>query len=107
MCLLLSLSRRRSVALYLCVRALQSIYNAFKSRGWWHFWGSDWEHGDTLLFALATAQVMYAYVMRPETLPASYNRFIINMGPIAEPVIMAVRDRVRTHAFSLYEIFVE
>ena len=77
------------------VRAIQSVYNAAKARGWWHLWGSDWEHGDTLLFALACAQVMYAYVMRPETLPASYNRFIINMGPIDRPIIAAVRDNVR------------
>lgn len=33
-----------------------------------------------VFFALGTAQVMYAYVMRPETLPASYWNFIVKMG---------------------------
>jgi len=34
---------------------------------------------------------MYAYVMRPETLPRSYYTFIQRTGPIAEPVLQAVR----------------
>lgn len=33
-------------------------------QGKWHFWGSDWPHGDWLLFGSSTAQIMYAYVMR-------------------------------------------
>ena len=40
-------------------------------------------------------QVMYAYVMRPETLPASYNKFIVNTGPIDKVVLSAVRDQIR------------
>ncbi len=55
---------RRSFALYMAVRALQCLYNAAKARGWWHAWGSSWPHGDTLLFSVTSAQVMYAYVMR-------------------------------------------
>lgn len=57
-------------------RALQCIYNALKSRGWWHFWNDRWHHGDALLFILSSAQVMYAYVLRPSTIPASYYHFI-------------------------------
>lgn len=86
---------RHSVALYMAVRALQALYNAFKSRGWWHVWGSSWPHGDTLLFSVASAQVMYAYVMRPDTLPRSYNNFIVSTGPIERGVLTAVRDQVR------------
>lgn len=58
-------SWHRTLALYMATRAVQSAYNLAKLRGHWHFWGSDWEHGDSLLFALSSAQVMYAYVMRP------------------------------------------
>jgi len=42
-------------------------------------------------------QVMYAFVMRPESLPKSYQDFIQNTGPVAEPVYKAVRDSCRGH----------
>lgn len=58
--LALDAERRRGVALYVCVRALQSVYNASKARGWWHFWGSSWNHGDTLLFSLCCGSIMCA-----------------------------------------------
>ncbi|KAF1780686.1 P-loop containing nucleoside triphosphate hydrolase [Phytophthora cactorum] len=74
--------RRRSLALYALTRALQCGYNTAKRQQRWHFWGSDWQYGDALLFALSSAQVMYAYVMRPATLPSEYFRFIQRTGPV-------------------------
>ncbi|KAG7392088.1 hypothetical protein PHYPSEUDO_002312 [Phytophthora pseudosyringae] len=74
--------RRRSLALYALTRALQCGYNTAKRQERWHFWGSDWQYGDALLFALSSAQVMYAYVMRPTTLPPEYFRFIQRTGPV-------------------------
>ncbi|KAI9918710.1 hypothetical protein PsorP6_012155 [Peronosclerospora sorghi] len=74
--------RRRSFALYTLTRALQCGYNCAKRQQRWHFWGSDWEYGDALLFAISTAQIMYAYVMRPSTLPSEYFRFIHRTGPL-------------------------
>ncbi|BBM96732.1 hypothetical protein MPTK1_1g00220 [Marchantia polymorpha subsp. ruderalis] len=87
--------RRRTFALYLLARVAQCAYNSAKAKNKFHFWGSQWQHGDTLLFALACAQIMYAYVMRPETLPDSYNEFIVKTGPIARPVLKAVRESCR------------
>ena len=43
---------------------------------------------------------MYAYVMRPDTLPASYNKFIVRTGPIAAPVLEAARRTLRGEALS-------
>lgn len=40
-------------------------------------------------------QVMYAFVMRPESLPKSYQDFIQKTGPVAEPVYRAVRESCR------------
>lgn len=40
-------------------------------------------------------QVMYAFVMRPESLPKSYQDFIQKTGPVAAPVYKAVRDCCR------------
>lgn len=42
-----------------------------------------------------TSQVMYAFVMRPESLPKSYQDFIQKTGPVAAPVYKAVRDCCR------------
>lgn len=40
-------------------------------------------------------QVMYAFIMRPETLPKSYREFIQKTGPVARPVYQAVRECCR------------
>ena len=40
-------------------------------------------------------QVMYAYVMRPETLPKSYWKFIVKSGPVEAPALEAVRRSMR------------
>lgn len=86
-----SRDRRRTLALYTLARVAQCSYNSLKSQGKWHFWGSDWPHGDWLLFGTSTAQIMWAYVMRPETLPTSYWNFIVNAGPIHKTVLKAVK----------------
>nr|AFJ66214.1 hypothetical protein 34G24.16 [Capsella rubella] len=39
--------------------------------------------------------VMYAFIMRPETLPKSYREFIQKTGPVARPVYQAVRECCR------------
>ncbi|KAL6977600.1 hypothetical protein U1Q18_026392 [Sarracenia purpurea var. burkii] len=88
-------NRRRTLALYLLARLAQCAYNSAKSNNKFHLWGSHWQHGDSLLFALASAQVMYSFVMRPESLPKSYQDFIQKTGPVAQPVYKAVRDCCR------------
>ncbi|KAI4383037.1 hypothetical protein MLD38_008918 [Melastoma candidum] len=88
-------SRRRTLALYLLARLAQCAYNSAKSKNKFHLWGSHWRHGDSLLFALACAQVMYAFVMRPESLPKSYQDFIQKTGPVSRNVYKAVRDNCR------------
>uniref|UniRef100_A0ACD5U7T7 Uncharacterized protein n=1 Tax=Avena sativa TaxID=4498 RepID=A0ACD5U7T7_AVESA len=88
-------SRRCTLSLYLLARLAQCAYNSAKSKNRFHFWGSHWRHGDALLFSLASAQIMYAFVMRPESLPKSYRDFIQKTGPVAGPVYKAVRDSCR------------
>ncbi|PRQ59716.1 putative transmembrane protein [Rosa chinensis] len=88
-------NRRRTLSLYLLARVAQSAYNSAKSKNKFHFWGSHWRHGDSLLFSIACAQVMYAFVMRPESLPKSYHEFIQKTGPVAQPVYKAVRECCR------------
>lgn len=38
---------------------------------------------------------MYAFVMRPESLPKSYHEFIQKTGPVAQPVYKAIRECCR------------
>ncbi|THG14196.1 hypothetical protein TEA_021135 [Camellia sinensis var. sinensis] len=47
------------------------------------------------LHAHSSFQVMYSFVMRPESLPKSYQDFIQKTGPVARPVYKAVRDCCR------------
>ncbi|KAL3524106.1 hypothetical protein ACH5RR_016940 [Cinchona calisaya] len=88
-------SQRRTLAFLIGLLFPQCAYNSAKSKNKFHLWGSHWGHGDSLLFALACAQVMYAFVMRPESLPKSYQDFIQKTGPVAAPVYKAVRDCCR------------
>ncbi|ETW00129.1 hypothetical protein, variant 1 [Aphanomyces invadans] len=88
-------SRRRSLALYTFVRALQSVYNIAKARNMWHFWGSHWPHGDALLFGVTSAQVMYCFILRPEILPKEYFSFIHRAGPVAVRVLQFTQRILR------------
>ncbi|KAF3675672.1 putative glutamate dehydrogenase [Capsicum annuum] len=88
-------NRRRTLALYLLARLSQCAYNSAKSKNRFHLWGSHWSHGDSLLFALSCAQVMYSFIMRPESLPKAYRDFIQKTGPVAAPVYKAVKDSCR------------
>ncbi|KAL8232132.1 hypothetical protein R6Q57_001910 [Mikania cordata] len=91
-------NQRRTLALYLLARLAQCAYNSAKSKNKFHLWGSSWRHGDTLLFALSCAQVLYAFVMRPESLPKSYHDFIQKTAPVGAPIYKAVRDCCRGSA---------
>ena len=94
-------SKRRTWALYLMARLAQSGYASQKNKQRFHFWGSHWNHGDVLLFALSSAQVMYAYVMRPETLDRGFWNFIVRAGPIDKPTLGAVRANLSGNPVNL------
>lgn len=36
----------RTLALYMATRAAQCVYNFSKMNGYFHFWGSSWQHGE-------------------------------------------------------------
>lgn len=93
-------SWRRSIALYMFTRALQCVYNYNKVNGYFHFWGSSWNHGDALLFSLAVGQIIYAYAMRPETLPPGYYYFIRDTGPYPEFQLEFLRTSCRKQDFN-------
>lgn len=55
---------------------------------------SDYDQ-QTNFVAMSSVQVMYSFIMRPETLPKSYREFIQKTGPVARPVYQAVRECCR------------
>jgi hypothetical protein len=50
--------KSNEVALYLAARAGESIFNALVQRGY----VKSWYHGDSMLFAVSTAFMFYAFV---------------------------------------------
>jgi len=84
---------RKTIALYLFTRLLQCLYNESKSLGMWRSSSARLlqSNGDSLLFILGCAQVIYAYVMHPDTLPTSYLKFVSKSGPIDDRTLDAVR----------------
>ena len=53
--LVMEKSWHRASALYMATRLVQCVYNYNKANGYFHFWGSSWDHGDSLLFAVSSA----------------------------------------------------
>ncbi|KAF9977993.1 hypothetical protein BGZ73_004118 [Actinomortierella ambigua] len=82
--------RRVSFAQQMLIRAGQGVYNAAKHRGRFEF-----RHGDALLFALGSAQVLYAYCMQPDTIPPEYFRFMVKTARVHTEALAFNRARVR------------
>ena len=49
------------------MRGLQGTYNHYTPR-----YGIHIPHGDVLLFGLCCGQIMFAFLMSPETMPREY-----------------------------------
>lgn len=86
--LALPASARTSFSTQLLLRAFQLLYVYHKSRGRLHL-----RHGDSVLFALACAQIMYAAIMRPDTLPKSYYHWIANLSGV-HPSVLKLNQKI-------------
>ncbi|KAG1143041.1 hypothetical protein G6F37_007159 [Rhizopus arrhizus] len=82
--------RRIDLAQQLLVRALQAIYNAGKARNIFYF-----RNGDALLFAITCAQVLYAYTMRPDTLPPDFYSFMVKTARCPKESLLLNNENVR------------
>ncbi|KAI8582245.1 hypothetical protein K450DRAFT_228052 [Umbelopsis ramanniana AG] len=74
--------RRVDIAQQFFVRALQALYNAGKERDIVNF-----KNGDALLFALTSAQVLYAYTMQPQTLPPDFYSFMLKAARVPKDLL--------------------
>ncbi|KAJ7063088.1 hypothetical protein C8F01DRAFT_1131481 [Mycena amicta] len=64
-------SRRIIIAQQLFVRGLQGTYNAFSEKN-----GISVPYGAVIIFTIACGQIMYAFTMRPDTLPRGYINWV-------------------------------
>ncbi|KAI0711032.1 hypothetical protein C8T65DRAFT_647898 [Cerioporus squamosus] len=87
-------SRRVGIAQQMFVRGLQGSFNAMSDRH-----GFKIPHGDVIIFSLCCGQIMYAFLMRPETLPPSYNRWIQVASKVPEEAVRINNTLVREGYF--------
>jgi hypothetical protein len=80
------------------MRALQAGYNGLKHRELFHF-----PLGDSLLFVVSCASIMYAYVQYPQTLPGSMYHFMLRTSRMSKDTLEAARAVSRGESFSIPE----
>ncbi|KAJ7104424.1 hypothetical protein B0H15DRAFT_896901 [Mycena belliarum] len=85
-------SRRGVIAQQMFVRGLQGTYNSYSERH-----GISVPYGAVVVFSLACGQIMYAFTMRPDTLPRSYISWIQGASRVCTESVSinyhAVRER--------------
>eukprot|EP00897_Mesotaenium_endlicherianum_P004977 jgi/Mesen1/4507/ME000023S03882 len=71
-----------SLALYILVRAaVLAARCGIKSPRWgWLFRPLTWQYGDVLLMCMSSAQILYAWIKEPHSLPSSYIAFLNKHG---------------------------
>ncbi|WVQ73232.1 hypothetical protein IAR50_002798 [Cryptococcus sp. DSM 104548] len=82
--------RRTGVSQQMFVRGLQAAYNQYTPRLGIHI-----PHGDVLLFGACCGQIMFAFLMSPETIPKEYNNWIRSASRVPQFAITANRTQVR------------
>ncbi|TFK46974.1 hypothetical protein OE88DRAFT_1637361 [Heliocybe sulcata] len=90
---------RIAVAQQMFVRGLQGSYNAFTSKR-----GIKVPNGDVLVFALCCGQILYGFLLRPDTLPNSYNKWIETASMTPPGAIRMNRDLVRDGRFKIPDL---
>lgn len=92
-------SRRGVIAQQMFVRGLQGSYNSFTTKRGIHV-----PYGDVIVFALACGQIMYGFLLRPDTLPRSYSTWIVQAGKINPECVRMNNSMVRDNNFELADL---
>lgn len=100
---------RVAIAQQFSMRALQGAKNALKQRKLFSM-----PHGDTLLFSLAVASIMYAYTMHPETIPRECMHFltvdynwIVQHGRVPKVIVELNRENTKGHQAGYFPANIE
>ena len=74
-------------------RGLQGTYNAISERH-----GFTVPYGSVLVFSLCCGQIMYAWMMRPDTIPPSYAAWIAQASKVGKGAVRLNKQLVREGA---------
>ncbi|KAJ7625184.1 hypothetical protein B0H17DRAFT_1164420 [Mycena rosella] len=86
-------NRRGVIAQQMFVRGLQGTYNSYSGK-----YGISVPYGAVMVFSIACGQIMYAFIMRPDTLPRSYINWIQGASRIPAESIKLNFHAVRAHS---------
>ncbi|KAE9408221.1 hypothetical protein BT96DRAFT_27185 [Gymnopus androsaceus JB14] len=91
--------RRVTIAQQMFVRGLQGSYNLFSDKHNFHI-----PHGDVLVFSLVCGQILYAFLLRPDSLPRSYTNWVANAAKVPHAAVRMNYDLVRQHTVNLQDV---
>jgi hypothetical protein len=94
---------RTPIALYVFIRAAKTAFDVASKRAWFPAWMKqrDW---DVALMCISAAQILYGLVVRPQSLPASYLRFLQVAGRKDRRVVSAVGQLARGEHMDMHEL---
>ncbi|KAF8914372.1 hypothetical protein CPB84DRAFT_1811697 [Gymnopilus junonius] len=92
-------SRRTVISQQMFVRGLQGSYNAFTTKR-----NLRVPNGDVLVFALACGQILYGFLLRPDTLPRSYTGWIQQASKVPSECVRMNHDLVRNGTFNIQDL---
>ena len=84
---------------FLTFRGLQGSYNGLAAK-----YGFEVPYGAVWLFSIACAQIMYGFVLRPDTLPRAYISWIDQAGQIPVKAVAMTRDLAREGRFNISDV---
>ncbi|CAG7853131.1 SubName: Full=Uncharacterized protein {ECO:0000313/EMBL:CCA72720.1} [Serendipita indica DSM 11827] len=82
--------RRLGIAQQLFVRGLQGSWNAFSAKK-----GIKVPFGSVIVFSMCCGQIMYAWLLRPDTIPRSYSLWISEAAKVLHPTVLVNRGFAR------------
>ncbi|KAG5642687.1 hypothetical protein DXG03_002345 [Asterophora parasitica] len=91
--------RRGVIAQQMFVRGLQGSYNAYTTKR-----NIKVPHGDVLVFTLACGQIMYGFLLRPDTLPRSYSAWIGQAAKVPAECVKINYSLVRDGTFDVADL---
>ncbi|KAF9076157.1 hypothetical protein BDP27DRAFT_1389599 [Rhodocollybia butyracea] len=91
--------RRVTIAQQMFVRGLQGTYNLYSSKH-----NINIPHGDILVFSLVCGQILYAFLLRPDSLPHSYTNWISSAAKVPAACLRMNYDMVRNHSVNLNDV---
>ncbi|KAG8860496.1 hypothetical protein FRB96_003750 [Tulasnella sp. 330] len=80
-------SNRLAVSQQMFVRGLQGTFNVWSERT-----GVTVPFGSVWVFAFCCGQIMYGFMLRPDTVPPAYNSWINTAGRIPQDCVVVNRD---------------